>query len=100
MFKLNVKFSKFGDMVYISHLDVLRLLQRALRRANLPFYLSQGFNPHPKISMGQALGLGKESQDLEAQFNLNQRIQEKEFILRINQKLMKGVLLNDAIYQS
>ena len=47
---IRTKFNKEGDMIYISHLDLQQLLQRAFRRAEIDLVHSQGFNPHPKIS--------------------------------------------------
>lgn len=62
MQKLRIKFSKEGAIRYISHLDLMRTMERALRRANLQLAFSEGFNPHPKISFASALSLGVESQ--------------------------------------
>ena len=59
--KIRMKFIKTKDMIYISHLDVQRLLQRVFRRAEVELSFSQGFNPHPKITYGNALALGVES---------------------------------------
>lgn len=59
--KIRMKFIKTKDMIYISHLDVQRLLQRVFRRADIELSFSQGFNPHPKITYGNALALGVES---------------------------------------
>ena len=53
--KIRMKFIKTKDMIYISHLDVQRLLQRVFRRAEVELSFSQGFNPHPKITYGMPL---------------------------------------------
>ena len=45
---IRTKFNKEGDMIYISHLDLQQLLQRAFRRAEIDLVHSQGFNPHPR----------------------------------------------------
>jgi radical SAM-linked protein len=58
IFRYSFVFSKEGDMIYISHLDLLRLFHRAARRAGLPVALSQGFNPRMKIKLERALKLG------------------------------------------
>ncbi|HNX91153.1 MAG TPA: TIGR03936 family radical SAM-associated protein, partial [Candidatus Omnitrophota bacterium] len=60
--KYRLNFYKKGDMVYISHLDLMSLFRRAIRRARLPFVLTQGFTPLVRISMPVALKLGKESE--------------------------------------
>ena len=45
---IRTKFNKEGDMIYISHLDLQQVLQRAFRRAGIDLVHSQGYNPHPK----------------------------------------------------
>ena len=47
---------------YISHLDLIRLWQRALNRAGIPLTYSRGFNPHPQMSMALALAMGVTSE--------------------------------------
>ncbi|SRR4030042_2349371 len=59
---LTLRFRKSGDMVYYSQLDLCHVLERALRRAELPLYFTQGFRPHVKISFGNALKLGLEGE--------------------------------------
>ena len=54
-------FSKKGRAVYISHLDLFRTMQRALKRSKLPVWYSQGFNPHIYLNFPLALSLGVES---------------------------------------
>lgn len=62
-------YAKEGPARYISHLDLLRTFERAIRRAGLPIAFTAGFNPHPKISFAAPLGVGtageKEFADLE-----------------------------------
>ncbi|MEG0071692.1 MAG: TIGR03936 family radical SAM-associated protein [Raoultibacter sp.] len=57
-FRLRVFFVKAGRCAMLSHLEVARALERAVRRANLPYAISQGFSPHMKISFGAALPVG------------------------------------------
>ncbi len=58
--KFRIRFAKRGDLRLISHHDLLRCLERALRRAGLPVAVSQGFTPRPKTAFAQALALGVE----------------------------------------
>lgn len=58
LFRLRVTFSKQGRLALLSHLEVARALERAVRRAGLPFAVSQGFSPHMKIAFGAALPVG------------------------------------------
>ncbi|MDR3225186.1 MAG: TIGR03936 family radical SAM-associated protein [Clostridiales Family XIII bacterium] len=59
--KLVIKFMKLGRMAYISHLDLQRAMLRGLRSVGLTPLYSQGFNPHPKLSLALPLSLGFES---------------------------------------
>ena len=58
MYKYMVRYRKCGDAKYISHLDFLRSIQRAMRRAELPLKFSEGFNPHPCLAFAHPLGVG------------------------------------------
>ncbi|MCG0278925.1 MAG: TIGR03936 family radical SAM-associated protein, partial [Thermanaeromonas sp.] len=60
--RLRVKFAKVGTGRFLSQLEVMRVLQRAARRAGLPLALTEGFNPHPRMSFGPALAVGAESE--------------------------------------
>ena len=53
-----VRFAKIGRAAFLGHLDLIRLLARSFRRADLPLAVTRGFSPKPRISFGPALGLG------------------------------------------
>ena len=57
-YPLKVVLVKKGLMCYFSQLDLTHILERALRRSNLPLHYTQGFNPHNKISFSNGLKLG------------------------------------------
>ncbi|WP_406677909.1 TIGR03936 family radical SAM-associated protein [Moorella sp. ACPs] len=59
--RFRIKYSKGGQAVFLGHLEMLRLWQRAMRRAGLPLAYSHGFNPHPRLAFGPALAVGIES---------------------------------------
>ena len=61
MDKLRLKFAKTGRAVYISHLDLMRTMQRVFSRAGAPLKYSEGFNPHAKISIILPLSVGTAS---------------------------------------
>jgi len=90
-YKMRVVFAKKGRMRYISHLDLMRLFGRALRRADLPFALTQGFSKHPKYSVKRALKLGLESENEEAEFALRENIPPEEFRSRLQAALPPGI---------
>ena len=56
--RIGLEFEKKDTAKYISHLDLQRAFQRAIRRSKLPVALSSGFNPHYKVSFASALALG------------------------------------------
>lgn len=60
---LNFRFSKTGDAVYVSHIDIMRALHRTLRRMNIPLDYSKGYNPHMLLNLSQPLPLGIASAD-------------------------------------
>ncbi|MDO8662314.1 MAG: TIGR03936 family radical SAM-associated protein [Candidatus Omnitrophota bacterium] len=91
MYKLNFVFSKKGAMIYIGHLDLMRLLTRAMRRADLPLKISEGFSPHPKLSLKRALKLGVESEHEEGTIILRLPVEEEEFKIRLQQQLPEGI---------
>ena len=61
MNKLRLRFEKTGRAKYMSHLYLMRTFQRAFTRADIAIKYSEGFNPHPKISIVAPLSLGVES---------------------------------------
>ena len=62
MIRLRVKFTRGEEVKYISHLDMLKVFERALRRANIPIAYNKGFNPRPQIVFGLPLSVGVTSE--------------------------------------
>src|SRR3990167_11377873 len=60
---VRLRFQKKGTLRFISHHDLMRLLERALRRAELPIKMTQGFNPRLRMSFPLALALGIEGHE-------------------------------------
>lgn len=89
--ELEVTFCKKGDMKYISHLDIVRLFQRAVRRAKLPVKLSEGYTAHYKIKFSDALKLGVESEGEKAVFVMDRWIDVTEFENKMNGQLPEGI---------
>lgn len=84
-------------MRYISHLDFIRLLYRSLRRADLPYVLTAGYNRHPKISFGKALKVGQEGV-MEARFFLSRELGLEEFNKRMQKQLVEGIKIIEINY--
>ena len=69
----------------------MRLFQRALRRADLPVTITQGFSPHLKISINRALKLGVESLDETLTVHMSKAVEPALFIQLLNKNLPEGV---------
>ena len=85
--RIRLKFGKLGDMSLISHLDLHRFFQRAVRRAALPIAYTEGFNPLPRISIAKALPLGQTSNAEFVDFELTATIPIEEFEQRFSAEL-------------
>lgn len=85
-------FEKTGKAVWISHLDLMRLFQRAFKRAGLPLTHTQGFNPRPSVSIALPLSVGVESKCELLDFQLeNAQICFNEMKDALNKNLIAGV---------
>lgn len=89
---LRLLFEKKGRAVWISHLDLMRLFQRAFKRAGLPLTHTQGFNPRPSVSIALPLSVGTESICELLDFELDgMEIAPDEIKDRLNAALVEGV---------
>lgn len=89
--RARITFTKQGALRYISHLDLHRLWERAMRRADLPLAYSQGFHPQPKISLAAALPLGFSSRCEVLDVRLNGEIPIWEISSRLKDNLPPDV---------
>lgn len=96
--KLRMRFEKGDAVKFISHLDMLRVFERAMRRANLPVAFSQGFNPRPKVSFTPALSVGVTSSGEYMDIELSEEIDAQEMLYRLNRSLPKGLRVIEAGY--
>jgi len=94
---LRLLFEKKGNAVWISHLDLMRLFQRAFQRAGLPLTHTQGFNPRPSVSIALPLSVGTESGCELLDFALdNGTYTLEEIKTRLNSCLVSGVRVLDV----
>jgi radical SAM family uncharacterized protein/radical SAM-linked protein len=93
--RLRVRFGKLGDMALVSHLDLARLFDRAIRRASLPITFSGGFHPSPRIMIANALPLGATSTGEIVDFELTKPIEIEAF----QQQLAAQLPLDIPIYK-
>lgn len=90
-------FEKTGSAVWMSHLDLMRLMQRAFKRAGLPLTHTQGFNPRPSVSIALPLSVGVESVCELMDFDLEGELPPMETIqTRMNAVLVPGVTVRQV----
>lgn len=88
--KVRIRFSKEGDLRHISHRDLMRALQRALRRAAIPIKMSEGFHPKPRMSFPLALGVGIIGSDEIMELELAESIPPDELRQRLSAEAPAG----------
>ena len=85
--KIRFEFQKVGELRFLSHLELMRALSRALRRAGIPLAFTQGFNPQPRLSLAQALAVGIEGRRELGEVELIQRMEPEELLTAWNRQL-------------
>ena len=91
LLKYRLRFTKTGRAAYISHLDLMRCMQRAFLRAGLPLKYSEGFNPHALISILLPLPLGEESVCELMDFRLCEAVHPAEIAGALRAALPEGI---------
>ncbi len=91
MAKYRLEFSKTGETKFVSHLDLVRLFTRVMGRANMPLQYSEGFNPHPKMSIGIPLSVGVTSSAELLDVEFYDEIPTDEIKERLNEKMPIGI---------
>jgi radical SAM-linked protein len=91
--RLRLTFAKGEEVKYISHLDLMRLWERALRRASVPLDYSKGFNPRPKISIAFPLAVGVTGERELMDVTLERRLAPRDFASAVARQLPAGIAL-------
>jgi radical SAM-linked protein len=94
--RLLLRFSKEGQARFLSHLDLMRLFERAFRRAELPVRMTQGFNPHPKIAILLALPVGVEADEEPLEVEFEPPVPPEDALDRLGAQLPEGIRLVSA----
>jgi len=87
-------FSKTGRAKYISHLDLMRTFQRAFFRADIPIKHTEGFNPHPFVSIALPLSVGYSSQCEILEFGLLEGTDPAEVPARLTAAMPEGIVIH------
>ena len=96
MYDVRIRLSKRGRIKFVSHLDMFRTMQRAVRRADIPLWYTEGFNPHPYISYLLALPLGVEGIAEPIDIRLVEPMTMEELKERLNAVMPEGMRVESA----
>ena len=97
---IRFKFTRGPELKYISHLDLLRVFERSVKRSRIPVAYSQGFNPRQKIVFGLPMSIGLTSDCEYADIELAEDIIPDDFIKAMNEGLPKGVRVVEAVHMT
>ena len=88
---MRVYYDKKGIAKFISHKNLCKIFERALRRMEIPFKFTEGYHPHPKISFGPSLPVNMEGINEAFDLYLKEKINLENFINEINLLLPEGL---------
>ena len=94
--RVGLKFSRRGNAKFISHLDMQRVMGRALRRSGLPVKYSEGFNPHIVMSFASALPVGMETEGDYLEFQLIEDLEIEKVQEALGQSMPEGLAIQKA----
>lgn len=95
-YKYRITYQRKGDIRFLGHLEILQLIFRVLRRAELPLLFSHGFNPSPKVSFSPALPVGMESEAEYFDMELSRPFDDmQETLVQINQQMPEGLVATE-----
>ena len=94
--RFRVTFSKDGPLTFTSHLDLMRVWERALRRAGVPLAYSQGFNPRPRMQLAAALPLGHTGEAELLDVWLKQPMSMRDFTRTLIPVLPSGLMVHQV----
>ena len=95
--KMIVVFEKAPRLRHIGHLDLMRAMQRALRRSGLPLRYSQGFNPHILLNLAAPLSVGMPGKREIMEVPLEKNVQPEEFLQKLSAALPQDLPCLSAI---
>jgi radical SAM-linked protein len=96
MQRIRVRFSRGEELKFISHLDIMRLWQRALHRADIPLAYTEGFSPHPRISLAAPLAVGVTSEAELMDVFCRKWVSPHSFTAAVSQQLPPGIEISQV----
>ena len=94
---VRIIFSKTGRAKYVSHLDLMRTMTRALRRAAIPLWYTEGFNRHPYLTFAAPLSLGYEGERESMDIRLEEEMDYATLVAQLNAALPEGICAVEAV---
>ena len=95
--KYRLKFKKEDEIKFIGHLDLMRVFQKAIRRAQIPIAYSEGFNPHHLVTFPLPLTLGATSEGEYMELQLTKEMNIEILCEQLNQQLPLGLIILDGL---
>lgn len=98
---VRIWFEKTGEAKYISHLDLMRCFERAVRRAKIPLWYTEGFNPHPYMQFALPLSLGMQSVCESVDIRIEGEISKDTIFRKMKSVMPSGIdikRVTDAVY--
>ena len=94
--RLRVTFCRGEQVKYITHLDLMRVWERALRRAGIELAYSEGYNPRPRLSLAAPLPVGVTSSGELMDVYLSSRVRPQDFIRTVSKQVPEGLAVRDV----
>ena len=93
---IRFKFKKFGPVVYIGHLDIMRFFQKAIRRSGIDAAYTEGYSPHLKLSFAQPLSVGVETDGDYFDLEMNSLPDMENIVKIMNGQCVEGIEILNA----
>lgn len=97
-FRLRVRYEIRGRLAYLSHLETIRSMERVVRRAGLPFAVTEGFSPHMKVAFGPALPVGAGSAGEYLDIRLQSYIDPEHALKRLQLAAPRNLMPLECFY--
>lgn len=94
--KIRCEYYAGPELKFLANLDMMHMMERALRRAEIPYALSEGFNPHIKLSMGTVLPVGLWGQNEYFDLELAKRVAPEWLVMQLNAVLPPYIRVKQA----
>jgi len=92
-----IKYSKESEIKFVAHLDLMRTIQKVIKRAELPIEYSKGFNPHMAVSIAQPLSVGAHSSGEYMDVVLADELEENYIMVKMNKNAPRGIKILDVV---